>query len=169
MKTTVVGIDPGNSGGVCILTIFGDLAPTIWRLQPAQFNLSFVKANEDKQSELITALYDLDPDHTKVTIELVTGIPFNPKTNVRQSVHANFRFGRFVGLTQGIFIGCGFTVSEISPAAWQKIVGIKPDSSLSKTDKKNGHKTVAKNLFGLDLTHWQTDAALIAYASCFHP
>jgi hypothetical protein len=167
MKHTVIGIDPGNSGGVCVMTLHDHIPPRVWRLQPAQFDLSFVKTTEDKQSELITALYDLDPDHTKVTIEFVTGIPFNPKTNIRQSVHANFRFGRFVGLTQGIFIGCGFEVQEISPAAWQKIVGVTPKSNQTKTEKKNGHKDVAKYLFGVDLTHWQTDAALIAYASCF--
>jgi hypothetical protein len=160
MKTsTYIGVDPGQSGGIAIFRLADHLTLT---------GIETIKAADTHREELVKVLCDLDPTKTKVFAERVNGIPFNPKTGQRQSCQANFKFGLYTGLLMGTFQTLGFSdLQLVSPVKWQNYVRIERNKSDSQTQKKNRHKDLVTDIWGLSpkgkqYTHWETDAILIA-------
>ncbi len=146
MTNVLIGVDPGKSGGIAILDLNSmelDLLKTTDTLGVYD-KLSQVQAGE-------------------VYFEKNTGIPMNPNTGVRQSVHSNYRFGLWTGITMGQILSSECDVKLIPPTRWQRAVGIELVKGETSTKKKNRHKDLAIECWPdqPNITHWQADALLI--------
>lgn len=132
---TVIGIDPGMSGGIAFISEGKAVAfPT-----------------PETLADLVDALKDLlRLENPIVYLEKVGGMP-------RNGHRQTWNFARNVGQIEGVICALGFAVDYVRPQVWQKALGC-----LSKGDK-NVTKRKAQELFpGLKITHATADALLIA-------
>jgi hypothetical protein len=131
-----IGIDPGKSGGIAILTEDMKLilftVPTIGKLvdhQSIRTVLDGYRGGNGNQS-----YYALEDVHS------LPGV----------SAKANFSFGENKGEYRGLLVGLQLPYMEVQPKTWQKIAweGVplmkKPNG---KTDTKAVSLTAAKRLF----------------------
>ena len=144
-----LGIDPGVSGGMCLLDEYGTVA--------------CVGKFKDKTEHDIATLFK---DYIKVgsygtdgtsgngfaIIEKVHSMP-------KQGVASTFKFGRSYGFLRGCLVCNNIPFEEIAPAKWQREL-----HCLSKGDK-NVTKARAQQLFSSQverITHYIADAMLLA-------
>jgi crossover junction endodeoxyribonuclease RuvC len=134
---SVLGLDPGWSGGVALLDDFGAVA---------EYH-GFATMTESEIIEVVTRMVS----HSSVCyIEKVHSMP-------RQGVASSFKFGMIYGLLRGLIVG-RVRMIEVTPQAWQKSLGC-----LTKGDK-NISKAKAQQLFpGIKITHATADALCISY------
>ena len=131
----IVGIDPGQSGGIAIIN--GD-------------NIYAHKMPETERD-----IYDLFGDYSfyadvVVFLESVHSMP-------GQGVSSSFKFGRGYGFLRGIITALMFPLHDVSPQKWQKALGCLSGGN------KNITKQKAQQLFPqLKITHSIADAILIA-------
>ena len=133
---TILGIDPGQSGGLAIRT--GD-------------NVYAFKMPETER-DIHDLIYDFGfkYDNIIVFLESVHSMP-------GQGVVSSFKFGRGYGFLRGIITSLQYPLHDVSPQKWQKALGC-----LTKGDK-NVTKQKAQQLFPkLKITHAIADAVLIA-------
>jgi hypothetical protein len=134
---SVLGLDPGWSGGVALLDDFGSIA-------------EYHGFSTMTESEIIEVMNRMVAHASVCYIEKVHSMP-------RQGVASSFKFGMIYGLLRGLIVG-RVRMIEITPQAWQKSLGC-----LTKGDK-NISKAKAQQLFpGIKITHATADALLIAY------
>lgn len=102
---TVVGIDPGLSGGLAAITPEGlDLC-----VMPA---LSVAKRRYLDEQAIVRWLMTYAPNKTHVCIEAVQAMP-------KQGVTSMFTFGTGWGLVRGICAGLGLPYELARPQEWQ--------------------------------------------------
>jgi crossover junction endodeoxyribonuclease RuvC len=102
---TIIGIDPGLSGGIAVIHSDGRV---IAEPMPV---VETAKGKELDEQELISLLQvDLWP---KVFIERVHAMP-------KQGVVSMFTFGVGWGLVRGICAGLGLSYELVRPQEWQK-------------------------------------------------
>lgn len=158
-STVFIGIDPGQSGGICAIEVDDDTEEIC--------RTTLMKGHQENRSCIIDWLHNDLRYHLRERIvcytEQVNGIPYNPQTGAQQSVQQNFKFGLYTGVVLGLFYANDIEPIEVAPIKWQRKIGIKHNKGELKTDKKNRHKQLAEELFGQKFTHWSADAALIAY------
>jgi crossover junction endodeoxyribonuclease RuvC len=133
-----IGIDPGKSGGIAVLT--GSSVET-----------QYLSATE---ADVWSFLYGLstwpDREDSYAYIEKVHSMP-------RQGVASTFKFGQSYGFLRGILVAIRIPFEEVTPQAWQKAMGC-----MSRGDK-NVTKAKAQQLFPkVTVTHAIADALLIA-------
>jgi hypothetical protein len=143
---TIIGIDPGKSGGVAwILPGPHDTGYGALPMPETERDLYELIANRD---ETIT-----------VFVEKVNAGP-------RMGSSAAFKFGQSVGAIRMACVAAGVRLEYVSPQKWQKALGlIVSGRGLGQNDtaKKNRNKARAQELFpGLKLTLATCDAILIA-------
>ena len=140
MSQTIIGIDPGKSGGIAI-----------WQ---------FGKISAQKSPATEKDLWDLLRPHSGATtfIEKVSAGP-------KMGSAAAFKFGRGCGLLHMALIASGMRIEYVTPAKWQKEFGlIVKGRGLGQGDtaKKNRNKAKAQELFPqFQITHSIADALLI--------
>lgn len=130
----VIGIDPGQSGGIALARGEG-----CWKLP-------------ETEKDIYDLLYSLrEPNRgCDVWLEKVHSMP-------RQGVASSFKFGQNYGFLRGVVTALGFRLFEVTPQKWQKAMGC-----LTRGDK-NVSKAAAQRLFpSLKITHATADALLIA-------
>jgi len=133
-----VGIDPGKSGGIAIVS------------HPS------LKAEAYKMPETERDILDLlvsirDYGNCFAVIESVHAFP-------GQGVSSTFHFGMNYGMLRMALIAAGIPFDTCPPAKWQKALGC-----LSKGDK-NITKAKAQEIFPeMKITHAIADALLIAW------
>jgi len=103
---TILGIDPGLSGGLA----WENLGFLKLRTMPT---VKVGKGNQIDEQALIVMLKEDRPDHA--WIELVHAMP-------KQGVCSMFTFGCGWGLVRGILAGMGIPYSLVSPQGWQKVM-----------------------------------------------
>jgi len=138
---TIIGIDPGASGGIAWIT---DGEPCV-----------------EKMPNTLTDLWDLihslnfnagpnSMNRPKAYIEQVHSMP-------GQGVASSFKFGQGYGALEMALTAAGIPFERVSPQKWQKALGC-----LTKGNK-NVSKRKAQELFPqLKITHATADALLIA-------
>ena len=134
---SVLGVDPGWTGGAALLDDFGAVA---------EYH-GFATMTE---SDIIATMIRMTAHASVCYIEKVHSMP-------QMSSKAVFSFGMIYGLLRGSIVG-RVRMIEVTPQAWQKSLGC-----LTKGDK-NISKAKAQQLFpGIKITHATADALLIAY------
>jgi hypothetical protein len=107
--TVYIGIDPGLGGAVAFVK--GDVASVY----------DAPVSNGTKRDYLVGGMRDLfamaDADDCRAVIEQVHAMP-------RQGVSSTFRFGRGLGLWEGLLAGMDISYELVTPQRWRKGLGI---------------------------------------------
>lgn len=110
----VIGIDPGLSGAVAVLSLKGDL------LHVEDMPVA------DKRVMARLLPRPLQPDAVQVVgIELVASRPL-------QGVASTFKFGASWGAVHGYYGGVGCPIVDVLPRIWKKHFGIRGESKDQK-------------------------------------
>jgi hypothetical protein len=112
----IVGIDPGNSGAVAVITNHGELLDA--------FDMPLV----DKVVSpvlLFENLNNWEVDVDLVVIERVSSMP-------KQGVASTFKFGTAYGIAQGVVAGLGWRHTLVTPGVWKKAMGCTADKERSR-------------------------------------
>ena len=148
-EPTLIGIDPGASGGVSWIdssyNIKAEACPKTNIEMADLINKIVIKSIENSK-------YYKKSDMCKCYIELVHAFP----TDGRSSA---FKFGRNYGTWLGILASHGIEPVFITPQKWQKYYGHLPKI---KKERKNKMKEIASDLSELKATLKTSDAILIA-------
>lgn len=129
----VIGIDPGQSGGIVLLT-------SDWILPHKM---------PETERDIVDLLEETKPPRFAF-IELVHSMP-------RQGVASSFKFGRGYGFLRGVLSALSIPFEDVTPQKWQKEM-----RCLTKGDK-NVSRAAAQRLWPeIRWTHALADAALIA-------
>lgn len=78
-----------------------------------------------------------------------------------QGVSSSFKFGRAVGVAEGVCDGLGIPVSWVTPAKWKKALGLGADKEQSR-QKAIRLWPASASLFARKKDHGRAEAALIA-------
>ena len=133
---TVLGIDPGVSGG---LALVGSGGSTAWKMP----------ATERDVADLVLWIRDRHPGLVAV-IEQVHAMP-------GQGVTSMFTFGRGYGFLRGVLVTLGIPIHDVTPLTWQKAMGCLSGGN------KNVTKRRAQELWpDVKVTHSIADSLLIA-------
>lgn len=146
-RTTIIGIDPGSSGGLARMDPFG-------RVEAVG-----MPETEREMWDWIRLSQTAD---VFVVIEQVGG--FVPKEDGKgQPGSSMFKFGYGAGMLKGFVIACGCRIEMATPQRWQKSLGIPSKKKTeSKTQWKNRLKQRAEEIFPqLKVTLKTADALLI--------
>lgn len=141
-----LGIDPGNSGAIAVLTERGNVVDSIRHDNTTDVDVAnFLKRMVD--SERIEM----------AVIEKVHAMP-------AQGVSSTFKFGESYGKSQGMMLVAGIPFEYVTPRSWQKSLSIKKkQKSESSNDFKKRLKGVAQRLFPDEkIVMANADAYLIA-------
>jgi crossover junction endodeoxyribonuclease RuvC len=103
-STTYLGIDPGENGGLALLSD----REVLWHAKIPETLLGIWK--------LIQGTHILEPRTTAV-IEKVRSSP-------QMGVTSAFTFGRGYGQLEALLLASGISSSEVPPQTWQKALGI---------------------------------------------
>jgi len=109
----IVGIDPGLTGAVAILSPHGQLDVAVYDCPITQVVKGKSKKNEYLPYAMAELLAGLPPDSTHVYIEKVGAMP-------GQGVTSMFNFGKGFGLWIGIIAALKLPVTFVTPQAWKK-------------------------------------------------
>jgi crossover junction endodeoxyribonuclease RuvC len=139
--TTIIGIDPGQSGGLATLT------PNDGAWKAAAWPIDMT---ERDVSDLFWQIYADSSQDVFAFVERVHSFP-------GQGVSSTFKFGTNYGFLRGCLHTIGIPFEEVTPQCWQKFM-----RCLTGGDK-NVSKAKAQQLFpDLKITHAIADALLIA-------
>jgi crossover junction endodeoxyribonuclease RuvC len=132
--STFIGIDPGKSGGIAVLSD----------------NTSKAFPMPETERDISSLFQSLFHPHTFAIIEKVHSAP-------QQGVASVFTFGANYGFLRGCLCALGFAFDEVRPIEWQTKLNCKTGGD------KNVTKAKAQQLFpGIKVTHAIADALLIA-------
>ena len=137
-----MGIDPGYSGAVVLVGGTG----------------AFIAGIRCKETEHDIAAFFKDYGRAVngCFIEKVHSMP-------KQGVSSTFKFGTSYGFLRGVITAFDIPFKEVTPAKWQRTMGIPTIKGETPTAKKNRHKAKAQQLYPkLKITHATADALLIA-------
>jgi len=139
--TTIIGIDPGKSGGWVMKR--GD-AITSGKLEPLCDFLQYAR--------------ELDIHNTIVYMELLTGYVAGANTpGARMFKMGEYYFGPMYILTT-----LGIRIELVTPQKWQKVMGCGNRNGRSTPQWKNHLKDMAKRLYPNEkVVGWNADAYLI--------
>ena len=117
--TLIIGVDPGKSGGMAVLSD-GRLLDAI----------PMPLVGKDIDAHGIRDFIDAWGNSTAVVaLEEVHSLP-------RQGVASTFTFGMGYGIVIGVALGAGYAMRMVRPAEWKRLVGIpagsEKDASFAK-------------------------------------
>lgn len=146
MNLTILGIDPGLSGGLAVL--FPDGRSVAYKMPETERDLW----------DLLGEARGWGATHAM--LELVRSSP-------QMGVTSSFTFGKGLGGLRMALIGHGFVFAEVTPGVWRKALKMPKNESSEiggkGTEAKNNAKRRAQELFpGIKVTHANADALLIA-------
>ena len=139
---TYIGIDPGQSGGIAILEYDGSV---FW----------FGKMPET-EAEVLMILRPFIGGHARAVLEHVWSSPGWGHVGA-------FKFGKSFGGLRMALTAASIPFEQVVPRTWQKAVGVFYPKGITKVEKKNISKALAKKLFPkIKITHAIADALLLA-------
>ena len=151
----ICGIDPGNTGAMCILDT---------KMCPVY--ISFLDLNKSTIYEASKWLHIWDPD--SIWIEDVHSFP-------GMSAKSNFGFGRSAGTVMAIaqIATKGKLIKKVTPKIWQSYIGITAKGKAIKHDVANKALQIYSNaiIHGKrgGLLDGRSDALMIAHYGVNHP
>jgi crossover junction endodeoxyribonuclease RuvC len=112
----IVGIDPGNNGGIALLhddrLIYADHLPIVGKTLSGHL--------------LNNWFADIEPDTpAMVVVEQVHAMP-------KQGVSSTFNFGKAVGIIEGVIAARGLPLFWVTPQRWKKSIGVTADKNTSR-------------------------------------
>lgn len=135
MKDLIIGIDPGTTGGIALLST----------------DLKFIKV--DKFSTPKDVAQCLDSWGHLVIMAYIEGVNSRPGMGIASM----FKFGMNYGIWQGLLTAFKIPFQRVYPLKWQTYMGCRTGGN------KNISKARAQELFPLiKVTHAVADAILIA-------
>lgn len=138
-----IGIDPGKSGGLALLTADGTLIDVVK-----------MPAGDHDMLDLLEEWKGIGK--VQAVLELVGP---TPRDGVRQA----FGMGSERARCRMALAATKVPFREVSPAKWQKDYRLPTRKAVGETAKKNAHKSRARELFpAVKVTHALADALLIA-------
>lgn len=144
----IIGIDPGDKGGIAVLDIEGGVV--------------FVRKMPDTPQDILECLRkfsgtELFGSEAVCYIEKVgTGMP-------GQSSKATATFARHNGHLEMALLALGIKTHDVTPNKWEKSYQLGKSSEVSKTEWKNKLKAKAQQLFPREkVTLAVCDALLLA-------
>ncbi len=148
IKKMRIGIDPGGSGSMTIISTANDGTESMEVIR-------FDKLTEhDLHSEVKTALAVDCPKFC--VIEKVHAMPMNGSIG-------NFKLGYSYGMLKSILVENEIPFEEKTPATWMKFFGMKKGKKETSTQWKNRLKSKAQQLYPkLKITLDMSDSILVA-------
>ena len=143
MSKTILGIDPGANGGLVWLDGGGEV-------------IECIKMPVTPQ-DILTAVGSWSTEGLTCYIERVGyGMP-------GQSSKATATFARHCGHLEMALLAKGISTVEVTPAKWQKALGLSGKKGESKASHKNRIKAWAQQRYPRqNVTLWAADALAIA-------
>ena len=146
MNKVIIGIDPGNAGGIAVLDMDG--------------NVVLCTKMPETPFGILKVLKDICAEHKAVCYleDVGRGIP-------GQSSSATAKFARHNGHLEMALIATEIKTATVTPQKWQKAYQLGKSSEHSKTEWKNKLKAKAQQLFpelAKKITLATSDALLIA-------
>lgn len=146
----ILGIDPGIVGGWAFVTDDGALVGA------GDLPVAGTGAQRMVSGPLLRGI--IEPwGPTRAIIEDVHSMP-------KQGVASSFKFGRALGVAEGVLDGMGIPVSWVSPAKWKKALSLSSDKEQSRQRAIRQWPAQA-SLFARKMDHGRAEAALIALYS----
>ena len=109
----LIGVDPGLSGGVAIISLATRELLSGWTFTSSDGMLNV--------PDLLTRLDELHPLKVRqVVVEQVGSMP-------RQGVSSTFTFGRAYGTVEGVIQSYRWPIAHITPAQWKRKLGMPKD------------------------------------------
>ena len=140
----VIAIDPGKSGGLCVVQD------------------DFIEAKKcpstvhDMSLLFALAINETPPEFIRVVLEKVWARPHDGRSSI-------FTFAGNYGQWEGIIASHEMDIGYVTPQAWMKACGIP--KKMTKKDRKNYIKDLAKKLYpklGKKVTLATADAIVLA-------
>ena len=128
----VLGVDPGQSGGIALVT---DVVSLAWKMP-------------DTERDVFDLLDSIIINHAY--IEAVHAMP-------KQGVSSSFKFGQNYGFLRGCLISLHIPFEVVTPQKWQKALGC-----LTRGDKNVSKRKAQELYPTLKITHATADALLIS-------
>lgn len=163
--TTVIGIDPGRSGGIA------------WNSVGEGVRAVAMPRDEAEVINLLRDIIRANSSHPIIAyIELVTGFVVKPRGEAcrlcNQPIEKGepgsrmFTFGRGVGAITGALHMASIDIEEVAPRTWQKpyyVTVTEPDGRrLTKSERKRALRDIAQRRFQqIEVTLKTADALLI--------
>ncbi len=141
----VIAIDPGKSGGLCVVQD------------------DFIEAKKcpstvhDMSLLFALAINETPPEFIRVVLEKVWARPHDGRSSI-------FTFAGNYGQWEGIIASHEMDIGYVTPQAWMKACGIP--KKMTKKDRKNYIKDLAKKLYpklGKKVTLATADAIVLAH------
>lgn len=142
----VLGIDPGIIGGWAIVDN-GKL------ISAGELPVAGEGAQRMVSAPLLRSVLAFRPD--QAVVERVAAMP-------GQGVSSMFRFGRAVGIVEGVIGGASIPVLHVQPAVWKRHFGLGPDKEAARQRAIETWPEMADLLFSRKKDHGAAEAALIA-------
>lgn len=156
--TRIIGIDPGLSGAVAVLT--GTDSLSVFDMPTMTVERNGKAKRQVSATELAEIIYIMKSDDCHVYCERVGAM-------AGQGVTSVFSFGRSFGMIEGILAAFKLPVTYVAPATWVKAVG--------RGQGKDASRARAMEIFPNNQTDFKrvkddgrADAALIAYWGSRH-
>ena len=135
--TFYMGIDPGQSGGIAVISETGES----WAVKMPE---------TERDTWVIFSMWANQDGSIQARLEKVHAMP-------KQGVSSTFKFGQSYGFLRGCLIGARIPFQEITAAQWQGKLHCRTGG------KKNVTKQRAQQWFPeLQITHATADALLLA-------
>lgn len=154
----IIGIDPGLSGAVAVLT--GSDSLIVIDMPTMTMERNGKSKRQVSASELAAIFANFNSDDTHVFVEKVSAM-------AGQGVTSVFSFGRSFGMIEGILAAFKLPVTYVAPATWVKAVG--------RGQGKDASRARAMELFPNNQADFKrvkddgrSDSALIAYWGKHH-
>ncbi len=160
MNQPVIGIDPGLTGAIALLTPEDSLYV---------YDLPVLKARGGKNTldmhqlnDLLQELTTRSPKLPLVVLEEVASMP-------KQGVVSTFTFGKTAGQIEGLIVGHGLKLQMIRPAVWKKAMSVSADKDTVRLQASRAFPEFAQ-LWPRKKDHGRAEAALIAlFGRRFYP
>lgn len=140
----IIGVDPGQSGGIAIASLEGGR----WEMRAVKMPAT--------ERELWDVFVGLDPG-----VAFIEKVGSTPQMGVKSA----FSFGRSAGLLHMALVAAGLRIEFVSPSKWQgalRLPKIGGKIGENGTAKKNRNKAKAQELRPeLKITHATADAILL--------
>lgn len=156
----IVGIDPGMTGGIAQLRFHvGKCQRTVIPMPETERDIadhlwSIYAEGQQSKTDVIVFLEHVQPMPAIRRIKTSSG---EQRIEANPGIVSTAKFMQGYGYLRGVLMAIGFTLEDVRPQAWQKLLGCMTRGN------KNISKAKAQQLFPeLRITHKTADSLLIA-------
>lgn len=157
----VLGVDPGQSGGIAKLKEVGaDWVPSAIKMPETERDISdhLWSLYSESQTDGVEIICFLEQVQVMPAIRRIKG----PGGTVREEVNAGIvstaKFMQGYGFLRGCLITIGIQVEDVRPQAWQKALGC-----MTRGNKNVSKERCQRQFPQLRITHAIADSLLIAH------